>query len=121
MPGLPSSDAVALSCLLPGAGLLVLCLVGGGSSRYFSGLGKTLPMMLWAQEEASIKFHLPDLPHLSESDRPLYKEQVRGGQREGAGQARRSLCSGGRGAGREGLCRLTRSRVSVGRQGSQGS
>lgn len=45
--------------------------------RYYSGLGKTLPMMLWAQEEAAIRFTLPDLPHLSESDRVLYKEQVR--------------------------------------------
>jgi hypothetical protein len=34
-------------------------------------------MMQWAQSEASIPFHLPDLPHLSESDRKLYKEQVR--------------------------------------------
>lgn len=55
----------------------VCCLCLPRLCRYYSGLGKTLPMMLWVQEEAAIRFTLPDLPHLSESDRVLYKEQVR--------------------------------------------
>ena len=34
-------------------------------------------MMKWVQKFASIPFELPNLPHLEEKDRVLYKEQVR--------------------------------------------
>lgn len=33
-------------------------------------------MMKWVQKFASIPFELPNLPHLEEKDRILYKEQV---------------------------------------------
>ena len=34
-------------------------------------------MMKWVQQYASIPFELPNLPHLEEKDRVLYKEQVK--------------------------------------------
>jgi len=45
--------------------------------NYYSGVGKVQTMMKWAQKFASIPFDLPNLPHLKESDRELYKTQVR--------------------------------------------
>jgi hypothetical protein len=44
--------------------------------NYYSGVGKVQTMMKWAQKFASIPFEMPNLPHLKESDRVLYKEQV---------------------------------------------
>eukprot|EP00981_Chlorochromonas_danica_P004016 scaffold766_cov167-Ochromonas_danica.AAC.4 len=44
---------------------------------FFSGVGKVQQMMKWAQAHAGIPFQLPNLPHLSEKDRQLYKQQVR--------------------------------------------
>lgn len=46
--------------------------------NYYSGVGKVQTMMKWAQKFVSIPFELPNLPHLKESDRVLYKEQVSG-------------------------------------------
>ena len=34
-------------------------------------------MMKWAQEHASVRFELPDMPHLNDAQTVLYKEQVR--------------------------------------------
>lgn len=44
---------------------------------YFSGVGKVQAMMKWIQAHASIPFHLPNLPHLTEEQRVAYKQQVR--------------------------------------------
>ena len=44
--------------------------------------------MKWAQEHATIKFELPNLPHLTEEQVVLYKEQVRE-REEGLETARR--------------------------------
>lgn len=44
---------------------------------YYSGVGKVQQMMYWVQEEASIPFDLPNLPHLTEANRVLYKQQIR--------------------------------------------
>jgi len=44
---------------------------------YYSGVSKVKTMMTWVEEYASIPFTLPNLPHLTESDVKLYKEQVR--------------------------------------------
>jgi hypothetical protein len=44
---------------------------------YYSGVSKVQTMMKWVEQFASIPFKLPNLPHLSESDVKLYKEQVR--------------------------------------------
>jgi hypothetical protein len=43
---------------------------------HYSGLAKVLPLMQWVQEHASVHFALPNLPHLHESERDLYKSQV---------------------------------------------
>eukprot|EP01038_Epipyxis_sp_PR26KG_P007679 gene7679-10449_t len=45
--------------------------------NFYSGVGKVQPMMKWIQQQASIPFELPNLPHLTESDREAYKTQVR--------------------------------------------
>jgi hypothetical protein len=45
--------------------------------NFFSGVGKVQTMMKWVEKHASIPFTLPNLPHLKESDRVLYKTQVR--------------------------------------------
>jgi thiol-disulfide isomerase/thioredoxin len=45
--------------------------------NFYTGVGKMQTMMKWVQEFASIPFELPNLPHLTEADRVLYKEQVR--------------------------------------------
>ena len=44
--------------------------------KFYSGVAKVQPMMRWVGEAADVKFELPDLCHLSEADRVLYKEQV---------------------------------------------
>jgi len=44
---------------------------------FYTGIGKVQQIMKWVHQHASIPFHLPDLPHLSESDRVLYKKQIR--------------------------------------------
>ena len=44
---------------------------------YYSGVSKVQTMMKWVEKYVSIPFTLPNLPHLSESDVKLYKEQVR--------------------------------------------
>ena len=44
--------------------------------NYYTGVGKMKSMMMWIQEHASIPFELPNLAHLKESDRDLYKKQV---------------------------------------------
>ncbi len=33
--------------------------------------------MRWLQQHASTPFELPTLPHLSEEEKPLFREQVR--------------------------------------------
>ena len=43
---------------------------------YYSGVAKVQPMMRWVAETAHIKFHLPDLCHLTPEDRDIYKIQV---------------------------------------------
>eukprot|EP00903_Cladosiphon_okamuranus_P016612 g15324.t1 len=45
--------------------------------RFFSGVGKVGPLMRWLQEHSSTPFELPALPHLSEEDKPLFRQQVR--------------------------------------------
>ena len=45
--------------------------------RFFSGVGKVGPLMRWLQEHSSTAFELPALPHLSEEDKPLFRQQVR--------------------------------------------
>ncbi len=44
--------------------------------QFYSGVGKIQEIMKWVHRHASIPFDLPDLPHLKESDRILYKKQV---------------------------------------------
>eukprot|EP01041_Mallomonas_annulata_P016134 gene16134-33854_t len=45
--------------------------------QFYSGVGKIGPIMKWVQKFASFPFELPELPHLKESDRILYKQQIR--------------------------------------------
>jgi len=47
---------------------------------FYSGVGKVQEMMRWVQAQASVHFEMPNLPHLDEEQRVLYKEQIR--QRE---------------------------------------
>lgn len=44
---------------------------------FYSGVGKVQQMMKWVHRHVSLPFPLPDLPHLKESDRVLYKQQIR--------------------------------------------
>jgi hypothetical protein len=44
---------------------------------FFSGIGKPQEIMKWVQKHACIPFELPNLPHLTEEQRVLYKEQIR--------------------------------------------
>jgi len=44
---------------------------------FFSGVGKVQAIMKWVHEHASVPFHLPNLPHLTDHQKDLYKEQVR--------------------------------------------
>ena len=53
---------------------------------YFSGLGKTQPIMRWVEQNAGIKFDLGELPHLNDGDKILYKEQIE--ERSNARKAR---------------------------------
>jgi hypothetical protein len=43
----------------------------------YSGVGKVGPMMKWAQEHSTTHFELPNMPHLDEEQRVLFKQQVR--------------------------------------------
>lgn len=43
----------------------------------YSGVGKVGPMMKWAQEHSSTHFELPNMPHLDEEQKVLFKQQVR--------------------------------------------
>lgn len=45
--------------------------------NFYSGVGKVQTMMKWVEKFVSIPFTLPNLPHLTESDRIAYKTQVR--------------------------------------------
>jgi hypothetical protein len=40
-------------------------------------VGKVGPMMKWAQEHSSTHFELPNMPHLDEEQKVLFKQQVR--------------------------------------------
>lgn len=53
----------------------------------YSGVGKMQQMMRWVQQQASIPFELPHLPHLTDEQKELYKQQVR--EREEALDKRR--------------------------------
>lgn len=43
----------------------------------YSGVGKVGPMMKWAQEHSFTHFELPNMPHLDEEQKVLFKQQVR--------------------------------------------
>ncbi|CAM9282168.1 unnamed protein product, partial [Laminaria digitata] len=62
----------------------------GPPYRFFSGVGKVRPLMKWVQEHASTRFDLPVLPHLSEADKPLFREQVRERQNQHAARSANS-------------------------------
>ena len=47
---------------------------------FYSGISKVQQMMMWVHQQASIPFELEHLPHLTDSQKEAYKEQVR--QRE---------------------------------------
>ena len=44
---------------------------------FYSGVGKIQPMMKWVHQHVTHSFELPELPHLKDSDKILYKQQVR--------------------------------------------
>ena len=44
---------------------------------FYSGISKVQQMMKWVHQQASIPFDLEHLPHLTESQKQAYKEQVR--------------------------------------------
>lgn len=44
---------------------------------YFSGVGKVQVLMKWVHENVAIPFSLPNLPHLTEEQKVMYKTQVR--------------------------------------------
>ncbi|CAM9811061.1 unnamed protein product [Discosporangium mesarthrocarpum] len=48
----------------------------GPPYRFFSGIGKVGPLMRWLEDHASLPFDLPTLPHLSEEEKPLFRQQV---------------------------------------------
>jgi thiol-disulfide isomerase/thioredoxin len=64
--------------------LPVLVMLPAGAKHppfaFYSGVGKVQEMMHWVQAQATIPFEMPNLPHLNEEQRVLYKEQIR--QRE---------------------------------------
>jgi hypothetical protein len=72
----PPGDLNMLTNTLP---LLVLLPANDKTAPwlYYSGVSKVKTMMEWVAQYAAIPFTLPNLPHLSESDVKLYKEQVR--------------------------------------------
>jgi len=43
---------------------------------FYSGVSKVQPIMQWARQNAHFPFDLPDLCHLSDEEKVLYKEQV---------------------------------------------
>lgn len=45
--------------------------------NFYSGVGKPQEVMKWIQKQSTIDFDLPNLPHLTEEQRVLYKEQIR--------------------------------------------
>ena len=45
--------------------------------NFYSGVGKPQEIMKWIASQAAIPFKLPNLPHLTEDQRKLYKEQIR--------------------------------------------
>lgn len=73
-------EAPPLDGALTAAELPILLLLPAKDKRppfkFYSGLAKVQPMMRWAADTADLKFDLPDLCHLSEEDRVLYKVQV---------------------------------------------
>lgn len=44
---------------------------------FYSGIGKMQPMMKWVHMHAGIAFELGNLPHLDDTQKKLFKEQVR--------------------------------------------
>ena len=44
---------------------------------FFSGAAKVLPVMQWVHQHVALPFTLPELPHLSNDEQEIYKEQVR--------------------------------------------
>ena len=44
---------------------------------FYSGVGKPQEIMRWVASQAAVPFTLPNLPHLTEEQRILYKEQIR--------------------------------------------
>ena len=45
--------------------------------RLYLGVGKVGPLMKWAQEHSSTHFELPNMPHLNNEQKVLFKQQVR--------------------------------------------
>lgn len=56
--------------------LLLPASAKGPPYRWYSGVGKTGPIMTWVEEHASIRFKLPPLAHLPPEDVARFKEQV---------------------------------------------
>ena len=81
---LPSGQALPVLVLLPADDK-------AAPYAYYSGLAKVQPMMRWVEAHASIKHALRELPHLSEDDVPLYKEQVVERERSRAAVAEHEL------------------------------
>jgi len=44
---------------------------------FYSGVGKVQPMMKWVEKYVTKRFELPNLPHLTEAQVEMYKQQVR--------------------------------------------
>lgn len=44
---------------------------------FYSGVGKPQEIMRWVAAQAAVPFTLPNLPHLTEEQKVLYKEQIR--------------------------------------------
>ena len=69
-----------LNMLNSQAALPVVILVPADAKQppwnFYGGVGKMQSMMKWIQQHASIRFELPNLPHLSETERDMYKVQV---------------------------------------------
>lgn len=61
--------------------LPILVMIPAGAKQppwtFYSGIGKMQEMMKWVHQQSSYPFELPNLPHLSEKDKELYKQQVR--------------------------------------------
>lgn len=67
--------------LIGEASLPTMVMLSAGAKQppwqFYSGVGKVGPMMKWTHQQAGIPFNLPNLPHLTEEQKGLYKEQVR--------------------------------------------